>query len=330
MQRIIWVIILVLALKVERADAQVIHGGVVMDAETKERIVGAVVIDEESGKALAVTQGDGRFTIPKSKYKRIRIVYLGYKALETGMTKDNRYLIHTDNKLNEVVVTAQESKGLTSSSVIRRQAMEHLQPSSFADLLELLPGGRATTPSLSTPNNIYIREIATGNSNYSTSALGTSFVIDGAPISTNANMQYMAGAWDAAATNRDNTNAGVDMRAISTDDIEKVEIVRGIPSVEYGDLTSGLVKIERKRGGRDLGFRLKSDMGSKLMYVAKGWEWDRQNMSLNVSADYLNSKADPRNRYETYKRLTLSSRLSKGWQGDACSMRLNASIDYTG
>ena len=317
-------------MKVERADAQVIHGGVVMDAETKERIVGAVVMDEESGKALAVTQGDGRFTIPKSKYKRIRIVYLGYKALETGMTKDNRYLIHTDNKLNEVVVTAQESKGLTSSSVIRRQAMEHLQPSSFADLLELLPGGRATTPSLSTPNNIYIREIATGNSNYSTSALGTSFVIDGAPISTNANMQYMAGAWDAAATNRDNTNAGVDMRAISTDDIEKVEIVRGIPSVEYGDLTSGLVKIERKRGGRDLGFRLKSDMGSKLMYVAKGWEWDRQNMSLNVSADYLNSKADPRNRYETYKRLTLSSRLSKGWQGDACSMRLNASIDYTG
>ena len=35
-------------------------------------------------------------------------------------------------------------------------------------------------------------------------------------------------------------NSGVDMRSVSTDDIESVEVVRGIPSVEYGDLTSGM------------------------------------------------------------------------------------------
>lgn len=32
-------------------------------------------------------------------------------------------------------------------------------------------------------------------------------------------------------------NSGVDMRMISTDDIESVEIIRGIPSVEYSNLT---------------------------------------------------------------------------------------------
>lgn len=42
-------------------------------------------------------------------------------------------------------------------------------------------------------------------------------------------------------------NKGVDMRSISTDDIESVEIVRGIPSAEYGNLTSGLVNIKRIR-----------------------------------------------------------------------------------
>lgn len=43
--------------------------------------------------------------------------------------------------------------------------------------------------------------------------------------------------------------------------------------MEYGDLTSGLVKIERKRGGNNVTARLKADMGSYLFYVGKGFEW---------------------------------------------------------
>lgn len=344
------ILIVMFTAAVQTANAQSISWGIVLDATTQEPIVGAIISDGQTGKAIAVTHDDGRFDIPQNgdlssrlkddrnnkanDCRRIRITYLGYKPLDTGRTPDNTYKMFTvyseKNTLGEVVVTAQESRGLSSASVIRKQAMEHLQPSSFSDLLELLPGGRASTPSLNTPNNIYIREIATGNGNYATSALGTSFVIDGAPISTNANMQYMSGAWDAAATNRDNTNAGVDMRSISTDDIDRVEIIRGIPSVEYGDLTSGLVKIERRKGGRDLRFRLKTDMGSKLMYVAKDTEWESRRLTLNVSADYLNSKADPRNTYETYKRLTLSARLVKQWSSNAYHATFSANIDYTG
>ena len=36
------------------------------------------------------------------------------------------------------------------------------------------------------------------------------------------------------------------MRSISTDDIESVEVIRGIPSVEFGNLTSGVVNIKKK------------------------------------------------------------------------------------
>ena len=42
--------------------------------------------------------------------------------------------------LNEVVVTASESKRATSASIVDRTAMKHLQPSSFSDLMELVPG----------------------------------------------------------------------------------------------------------------------------------------------------------------------------------------------
>ena len=325
------IIILGIALIPQIADSQSITKGLVLDAETNEPVIGATISNAANGKALTVTNADGRFQIPKNGESKLKISYIGYKTLITAPTKDGRYLMKAEiSRLGEVVVTAQESRGLTSSSVIQKHAMEHLQPSSFADILELLPGGSSKDPSLSTPNNIHIREIPISSGNYSTSSLGTSFVVDGAPISTNANMQYLAGAWDAAATNRDNTNSGVDMRAISTDDIESVEIVRGIPSVEYGDLTSGLVKIERRQGGHDLNFRLKSDMGSKLMYAAKGFEWKDKKLSLNLSADYLNAKADPRNILENYKRITLSARLNKRWIRDVYTLSLSTNLDYTG
>ena len=329
-QRLLLTIIVVMML--QSICAQGVIRGIVVDKETSEPIIGATISDAGKRNPLTITDAEGRFSIPKNNYpKQIKITYIGYKSLISKLTDKGRYELEAEvSKLGEVVVTAQESHGLTSASKIEKHAMEHLQPSSFADLMELLPGGRSSDPSLTTPNTIHIREIPITSSNYSTSSLGTSFVMDGAPISTNANMQYLAGAWDAVATDRDNVNAGVDMRTIPTDDIESVEIVRGIPSVEYGDLTSGLVKIERRQGGHDLNFRLKSDMGSKLFYAAKGFEWKAKRLSLNLSADYLNAKADPRNRLENYKRLTLSARLHKTWEQEAYHLGLTANLDYTG
>ena len=313
------------------ADAQRVLRGLVTDGETHEPIIGATIADGRKGKPLAVTGADGRFQIPNNDYDRLKISYVGYKTLVTAPAKDGHYQLQAEiSTIGEVVVTAQESRGLATASKIEKHAMEHLQPSSFTDILELLPGGRAQNPSLTAPNTISLREAAHSGGQYATSSLGTSFVMDGAPISTNANMQYLSGAWDTQATTRDFTNAGVDMRSISTDEIQSVEVVRGIPSVEYGDLTSGLVKIERRKGGRDLNFRVKADMGSKLFYAAKGIEWKEHRLSLNLSADYLNAKADPRNRLENYKRVTLSARLHKAWEHEAYHLGLSTNADYTG
>ena len=115
---------------------------------------------------------------------------------------------------------------------------------------------------------------------------GVRFIIDGAPISTNGNMQYLDGADDRTSTKRNFANAGVDMRTLGTDDIQEVTIVRGIPSVKYGDLTSGLVKVKRRKGGNDISARFKADMNSKLFYIAKGVEWKPAKFSINFSADY--------------------------------------------
>lgn len=322
--------IILLLTVVFEANASIKITGIVLDKASQEPMIGATITIGGSKDVAAVTDIDGRFTIVVPDGESVTIAYIGYKTL-VDEAHDGVFLIESQtNALNEVVVTAQESQKLSTSSVIGRQAMDHLQPSSFGDMIELIPGGRAQDPHLTSPNTISLREAGGGDANYATSSLGTSFMIDGAPISTNANLQYVSGGTDSESLKRDFTNQGVDMRSISTDDIEKIEIVRGIPSVEYGDLTSGLVKIERKRGGNNVTARLKADMGSYLFYVGKGFEWQPRKLSLNISADYLDSRIDPRNTLENYKRFTLSTRLHKAWNGNHFNTTLAVNVDYTG
>jgi len=234
--------------------------------------------------------------------------------------------------IQEVVVTAEESLTQSSASIVNKDAMQHLQPSSFSDIVSMLPGANTKDPNLTTANTIKLREADGGSSSdeYATSSLGTGFVVDGAPISTDANMQYVQGATSSEDGARSVVNKGVDMRTISTDDIEKVEIIRGIASAEYGDVTSGVVRIERTMKPTPWKARFKADGFSKLVYVGKGAGWRDNKTVLNVGVDYLNAKNDPTNTLENYQRITGSVRLLNIWQKNAYRVRWQTNVDYTG
>ncbi len=218
------------------------------------------------------------------------------------------------NKLEEVVLFSKESKGLTTKSIIDRQAMQHLQPSSFTDLMELLPGGLAKVPNLSSVNRPILREnpgSLSGN-DYKTSSLGVQFMVDDNIINSNADMQLSVDNQQflGAGQARETAYSGIDMRTISTNDIEKVEIIRGIPSASYGDLTSGLIKIERRIGQTPLQARFKADGFSKQYYVGKGFKVNDK-WQISASVDFLDSKATPTDDYENYQRITASLRSKK-------------------
>ena len=234
--------------------------------------------------------------------------------------------------LQEVVVTAEEVTGRSSASVINKEAMQHLQPSSFTDILQTLPGSTTKDPDLTHSNTIRLREATNGSSSseYDASSLGTSFVIDGAPMSTDANMQYVQSDGSGADSKRTSVGAGVDMRTISTDDIDKVEIIRGIAGAEYGDVTSGVVKIERTAKPTPWRARFKADGFSKLLFFGKGIGWNNEATVLNVGIDYLNAKADPTNTLENYQRITASVRLQQKWQAEDMRIRWQSHADYTG
>lgn len=234
--------------------------------------------------------------------------------------------------IQEVVVTAEEKIERSSASVINKEAMQHIQPSSFTDILQTLPGGTTKDPNLTSTNTIRLREATNGSTSgeYDASSLGTSFVIDDAPVSTDANMQYVQSDASGADSKRSSVGAGVDMRTISTDDIEKVEIIRGIAGAEYGDVTSGVVKIERTSKPTPWRARFKADGFSKLLFFGKGLGWKDEQTVLNFGLDYLNAKADPTNTLENYQRITASVRLQQRWQAEDFRIRLQSHLDYTG
>lgn len=321
----------------------------VVDAKTQEAIVGAVVTQKSSKKVLAITDIDGKCELSSSyEGNLVVITYVGYKSLSIPL-KNHAIIPLRQNAtaLGEVVVTARASDGPVTSSIIGRDAMTHLQPNSIADLMELLPGGYAKDPNMGEANTITLRETGTmgaygaitKNNNYSISSLGTQFMVDGVPISTDANLQYSplsdtqsSASSSTVENNRNITNRGVDMRSISTDDIESVEVVRGIPSVEYGNLTSGLINIKKIRRAIPLTARFKADGYSKLFSLGKGLQLDGEgNSILNVDLGYMDSKIDPTDNFENYKRVTGALRYTlRGDRKEKIKWQWNSAFDYSG
>ena len=312
--------------------------GLITSSESDTTIAEIFVSLKRDGKIFATssTNKDGKFqfnNIPSGQYL-LQTSTFQHKPYSSSFLLDrNRYFVikldFQAGKLDDVFVMAKESKSMTSASTIDRNAMRLLQPSSFTDLLELLPGGRSSTPSLTSMNKVALRDVSTSNDQHNTSALGTGFFIDGAPVNTNANIQTTSGFTSSDPhTSRSSVNKGVDMRSISTDQIESVEVIRGIPSVEYGDITSGAIIITRKKGASPFSARLKADGFSKLYSIGKGFSNKKKYFFTNIDLDFLNANAKPTDSYTNYKRISVSIRTDKVWDTKFGSLELSNNFDY--
>jgi hypothetical protein len=238
----------------------------------------------------------------------LRISYLGYETVDTLIRIEKAVflkfsLIKTSLQLKEVNVMAREKKQSATTSTIKLAAIEHLQPSSLTDILQMLPGGLLSDSKLNVANQVSMRQ---AGSDVNT-AMGTAIVQDGVPMSANSNMQsiYGVSSTDVSAS-KSPVNSGVDMRQISTDNIEEVEIIRGIPSVKYGDLTSGVIIVKSKKGETPLNLRVKSDPLNKLVYVGKGYRLPKDGGTINFGIDYTKFVADQRSPFDQYQRITSS------------------------
>ena len=104
--------------------------------------------------------------------------------------------------LKDVVVTSQrkESPGSTVTR-IDAQAIAHLQATSLSDVLQLLPGETVTSnPTLTAASRFQSR---TRERNYCNNAFGAAIVMDGIPLSTNAERANTGGTLSSAGSGVD-------------------------------------------------------------------------------------------------------------------------------
>ena len=196
--------------------------------------LGSFNVTDVDGKAVFQKVPAGTFTL--------KVSYVGYETYTAALKIDKDLtvsvqLVPTSLALKEVVVTAkQNASGASTSSIIGRQAIDHLQASSLADIMQLIPGKEMGNVDMTQKSNLQLRTLRNNN----TSAFGSSIVVDGVPISNNG--QLTQGQFSSTAF------TGTDLRQLAADNIDNVEVIRGIPSAEYGDLTSGLVVVHSKMG----------------------------------------------------------------------------------
>lgn len=299
----------------------------VAEKDSKEAIIMATLQMQPSG-AMAVTDMNGHATIENvtAGDYTLQISYVGFETINTRLKVDrdlklSYQMTPTSLALKEVTVTAkQRENGASTSSVVGRQAIDHLQATSLADVMQLIPGQLMGNRDLTQQSNLQLRTLVNNN----TSAFGSSIVVDGMPMSNNGQMTQ--GQFNAAAF------TGSDLRQISADDISEVEVIRGIPSAEYGDLTSGLVVVHSKVGVTPLQVKAKINPGLQNFSVGKGFALAKAGV-FNVSGDYAKAWGDPRQKTRSYDRYTVNMGygldLSKRWHTDT-KLRFMQAKDWSG
>ena len=300
--------------------------GVVLERGTTNVPVEFATVQILPQGSFSTTNSRGEFAFERLSPGRIniKIEFLGMETIDTTLSiaaGSNTLLTfkmqYSSFRLNEVSVVATESRaGKATASNISRQAMDHLQTSSLSDIMQLLPGGVANYEGgLSSAKTFTIRSLGANRTNLGIpltegadmNSMGTAIIIDGAPLSNNANLQTLSPTISGSGGSvggGSSPNSGLDIRSISTDNIESVEVIRGIPSVEYGDLTSGAVIIRSKAGREPLSVRFKTDPKIYQTSLSKGLSLGENRGNLNISGDYAYSVADVTQSYSYYQRAT--------------------------
>lgn len=297
---------------------QVTVSGYVFDDDSKSPVEFASLLIKENGY-WAITGSDGSFhlkNMPTGK-STLTIQCLGYATrqiiidvkrniprLRIGLKQENL-------KLDEVVVTAhKKNDGATTSYTIDRTALDNQQLINLGDIGTLLPGGKTINPSLMGDTRMALRSDTQEKGNAS---FGTAVEVDGMRLNNNA------------ATNE---TAGVSTRTVSTSNIESVEIVTGIPSVEYGDLSNGVIKVNTRKGKSPFIIEGRVNQHTHQIALNKGYDLGKRRGILNTSLEHARSFSNAASPYTAYQRNIFSLNYINTFMRESSPLTL--SIGLTG
>ncbi len=326
--------------------------GVVVDKETQQPLE-MVLVTNISSQQWALTNKEGVFEIKNVQANDFSLFFkiLGKEEKTIPYKKaqlNTSLLIELADKnlrLDEVIVTAQKGKNY-SEITMGNEAINQVQAFSLNEVLEQIPGQAITNLNLNEFKPIAFRTVrpnAARTTGFGNKSFGVAITVDGIPMSNNENMQTYNGNYSntysstAAGVFGDNTssfngsfnNSGfnTDLREVAVDNIESIEVVQGIPSAKYGDLTSGLINIRKKAGKSPYRVYTSLRDGNTEFGFSKGFMLSPTMGNLNVAINYLSSNNEPRESYTQYNRVTTN--LMWSWANKNKNIRNSFSVDYS-
>ena len=279
--------------------------GVVRDSDGKPLSFATMFIAELGTGVSTDLEGKFRFTGTKGTEYTLNVSYLNHVDKEVKVKAGSPeplviVLEEQSYELAEVVVMADYKKNQGSTAVINQQALEHIQPTSVADVLSLIPGGLFRESSATGFNRISLRQSGSDDN----TSLGMAVVMDGIPQDNDGFRASIPGLSTDEYSDRLGMNRGIDLKALSTDHIRKIEIVKGISSAKLGNLSSGVIQTTSKIGITPAQLRMKVDPLTKLIYLGKGFRISPKMGYLHTGIDYTSVYDDRRDPMSKYSRLT--------------------------
>ncbi|MCR5152417.1 MAG: TonB-dependent receptor [Prevotella sp.] len=317
MKRILIWIVLICGFAVQGVVAQGLTlGGVVVDDNNRQPIEYASILLKESGQ-WAITDERGRFSVSNVGMGKtiVTVQCLGYETrvfqldVKKDMTSLNIRLKQDNLKLDEVTVTAKRKRDeATTSYTIDRAALEQQQLINIGDIETLLPGGKTVNATLMNDDRMSLRS---GSQERGNASFGTAIEVDGVRIDNNS-----AAAETVAASTR----------GIATSNVESVEVVTGIASVEYGDLSNGIVKVNTRRGKSPFIVEGKINQHTRQVALNKGFELGHHHGVLNTSFEHARSFGDAASPHTAYQRNVLSLNYMNVFMASTMPLTLNVGM----
>ena len=309
--------------------------GTVLNKTTGKPVEYATVILESTAQ-WAVADAEGKFTINKVQEGTtvVNVSCLGFvtDSKEISITRNienYRVMLKEDNlSLDGASVTAKEKdNNATTSRMIDKTALDHVQVMNVADISGLLPGGVTINPDLTSQQQFNIRGGIT-SSEAGNSSFGTAVEVDGVRLSNNASF--------ISDNSSNNALKGVNTNNIASSNVESVEVITGVPSVEYGDMNSGVVKINTRKGATPYIVTASTNPRTKQISASKGFnlgETDRGASKgvINANIEYTKAISDKMSPYTAYDRKQLSMTYSNTFnRGAFAETPLQFSAGVTG
>ncbi|MCC5927143.1 MAG: TonB-dependent receptor [Bacteroidetes bacterium] len=326
----VFLLLLIVLIRVPVLVAQTQQGvvcGKAVLAENNDPVAGVVVWFEPAERA-AVTDADGFFcrALPAGQ-SAMSVRHLAYHGstqavivVQGDTTHVHIRLAWQELELGEIRVTARSSRNTSeagSVSVVERAAIDHLQASSLADILQLIPGQLAVNPGLSGAQQALIRQVPTTAEAARNNALGTSIILDGAPVSNNANLQQDVTILNASPGSLPPFSSvagrGTDLRDIPADLIERVEVIRGIPSARHGDVAAGTILVQTRGGAMRPALQVRFSPTLTEASFRTGFGDGVRRRGISIASNLSAAQQDPREELQNYYRLNQQITYTQPW-----------------